>query len=196
MDRITMKDCAETQARRRREGLLFLILFGLTIPAANYLIQHVGTTCVPRGPCLIPVMPGLDAPSGVLMIGAALVLRDLVQRRLGVAAASLAILAGAALSALLAPPALVIASAVAFLLSEFADLGVYTPLARRGLMLAVIVSSFAGLVVDSIVFLWLAFGSLDFLAGQVVGKTWMVLLSLPFVAWLRRRDARLGLAAA
>jgi hypothetical protein len=196
MDRITMKDCAETQARRRREGLLFLILFGLTIPAANYLIQHVGTTCVPRGPCLIPVMPGLDAPSGVLMIGAALVLRDLVQQRLGVAAASLAILAGAALSALLAPPALVIASAVAFLLSEFADLGVYTPLARRGLMLAVIVSSFAGLVVDSIVFLWLAFGSLDFLAGQVVGKTWMVLLSLPFVAWLRRRDARLGLAAA
>ncbi|HEX5844895.1 MAG TPA: VUT family protein [Rhodoplanes sp.] len=196
MDRITMKDCAETQARRRREGLLFLILFGLTIPAANYLIQHVGTTCVPRGPCLIPVMPGLDAPSGVLMVGAALVLRDLVQRRLGVAAASLAILAGAALSALLAPPALVIASAVAFLLSEFADLGVYTPLARRGLMLAVIVSSFAGLVVDSIVFLWLAFGSLDFLAGQVVGKTWMVLLSLPFVAWLRRRDARLGLAAA
>jgi uncharacterized PurR-regulated membrane protein YhhQ (DUF165 family) len=196
MDRNTMNDCAETQARRRREGVLFLVLFGLTIPAANYLIQHVGTTCVPRGPCLIPVMPGLAAPSGVLMIGAALVLRDLVQRRLGVAAASLAILAGAALSALLAPPALVIASAVAFLLSEFADLGVYTPLARRGLVLAVIASSFVGLVVDSIVFLWLAFGSLDFLAGQVVGKTWMVLLSLPFVAWLRRRDARLGLAAA
>jgi uncharacterized PurR-regulated membrane protein YhhQ (DUF165 family) len=196
MERNTMNDCAETQARRRREGLLFLVLFGLTIPAANYLIQHVGTTCVPRGPCLIPVMPGLAAPSGVLMIGAALVLRDLVQRRLGVAAASLAILAGAALSALLAPPALVIASAVAFLLSEFADLGVYTPLARRGLVLAVIASSFVGLVVDSIVFLWLAFGSLDFLAGQVVGKTWMVLLSLPFVAWLRRRDARLGLAAA
>ncbi len=51
-------------------------------------------------------------------------------------------------------------------------------------------------MVDSVVFLWLAFGSLDFLAGQVVGKAWMVLLSLPFVAWLRRRDARLGLAAA
>jgi uncharacterized PurR-regulated membrane protein YhhQ (DUF165 family) len=196
MDRITMKDCAETQARRRREGLVFLVLFGLTIPAANYLIQHVGTTCVPRGPCLIPVLPGLDAPSGVLMVGAALVLRDLVQRRLGVAAAALAILGGAALSALLAPPALVIASAVAFLLSEFADLGVYTPLAHRRLMLAVIASSFIGLVVDSIVFLWLAFGSLDFLAGQIVGKAWMVLLSIPFVAWLRRRDARLGLAAA
>jgi hypothetical protein len=136
------------------------------------------------------------APSGVLMAGIALVLRDLVQRRLGVAASSLAILAGAALSALLAPPALVIASAVAFLLSEFADLAVYTPLARRGLVLAVVASGVAGLVVDSIVFLWLAFGSLDFLSGQVVGKAWMVLLSIPLVAWLRRRDERLGIMPA
>jgi uncharacterized PurR-regulated membrane protein YhhQ (DUF165 family) len=196
MDRITMTDTAEMQTRRRREGLLFLALFGLTIPAANYLIQHVGTVCVPHGPCLIPVFPGLDAPSGVLMIGVALVLRDLVQRRLGVLAAALAILVGAALSAFLAPPALVIASAVAFLLSEFADLGVYTPLARRRFVVAVVASSIVGLVVDSIVFLWLAFGSLDFLAGQVVGKAWMVLLSIPLVAWLRRRDARTGLAAA
>ena len=191
-----MTDSADMQARRRREGLLFLVLFGLTIPVANYLVEHVGTVCVPRGPCLIPVLPGLQAPSGVLMIGIALVLRDLVQRRLGVAVAALAILAGAALSALLVPPSLVIASAVAFLLSEFADLGVYTPLARRRLMLAVVASSFVGLVVDSIVFLGLAFGSLDFLVGQVVGKSWMVLLSIAFIQWLRRRDARLGLAPA
>ena len=58
-----------------------------------------------------------------------------------------------------------------------------------------VASSFVGLVVDSIVFLWLAFGSLEFLAGQVVGKAWMVLLSIPFVAWLRRRDERTGMAA-
>ena len=102
---------------------------------------------------------------------------------------------GRGASALLAPPALVIASAVAFLLSEFADLAVYTPLARRGLVLAVVTSGVAGLVVDSIVFLWLAFGSLDFLPGQIVGKAWMVLLSIPFVAWLRRRDERLGIVA-
>jgi uncharacterized PurR-regulated membrane protein YhhQ (DUF165 family) len=95
---------------------------------------------------------------------------------------------------LLAPPALVIASAAAFLLSEFADLAVYTPLARRGLLIAVVASGVVGLVVDSVVFLWLAFGSLEFLLGQIVGKAWMVLLSIPFVAWLRRRDARLGIA--
>ena len=70
------------------------------------------------------------------------------------------------------------------------------PLAQRRLLAAVVASSAVGLVVDSIVFLWLAFGSLDFLLGQVVGKSWMVLLSIPFVAWLRRRDARVGLAPA
>jgi hypothetical protein len=54
----------------------------------------------------------------------------------------------------------------------------------------------AGLVVDSVVFLWLAFGDLAFLPGQVIGKAWMVLLALPAIAWLRERDARLGLGAA
>ena len=89
-----------------------------------------------------------------------------------------------------------LASGVAFLLSEFADLAVYTPLARRRLVAAVVASSLVGLVVDSIIFLWLAFGSLDFLAGQIVGKGWMVLLSIPFVHYLRRRDERLGLMPA
>jgi uncharacterized PurR-regulated membrane protein YhhQ (DUF165 family) len=185
------------ERQRLREGIFFLILFALTIPVANWLIGHAGTTCVPpHGPCLIPVAPGLMAPSGVTLVGIALVLRDLVQRRLGTTLSALAVLVGSGLSALYAPPSLVIASATAFLLSEFADLAVYTPLARRRLVAAVIASTCAGLVVDSIVFLWLAFGSLEFLAGQVVGKSWMVLLSIPFVAWLRRRDERLGIMPA
>jgi hypothetical protein len=187
---------ADTENRRRVEGAVFLAAFALTIPAANWLIGNAGTKCVPNGPCLIPVAPGLMAPSGVLMIGLALVLRDMVQRRLGVTAAAFAVLIGAALSAAVAPPALVVASAVAFLISEMADLAVYTPLQRRGLMLAVVASSLVGLVADSIVFLWLAFGSLDHLLGQVVGKAWMVLASIPFIGWLRRRDERLGISAA
>jgi uncharacterized PurR-regulated membrane protein YhhQ (DUF165 family) len=182
--------------RRRTEGITFLVLFGLTIPVANYLIGHVGTTCVPNGPCLIPVLPGMMAPSGVTMIGIALVLRDLVQRRLGAGIAVIAIVAGALLSALIAPRALVIASGTAFLFSELADFAVYTPLARRRLVFAIVASSLVGLVVDSVIFLWLAFGSLDFLSGQIVGKAWMVLLSIPFVSWLRRRDERLGIMPA
>jgi uncharacterized PurR-regulated membrane protein YhhQ (DUF165 family) len=182
--------------RARIEGLVFLALFVLCIPLANWMIGHVGTTCVPQGPCLVPVAPGLAAPSGVLVIGLALVLRDLVQRRLGLGWAFGAILAGAVLSAFLAPAALVVASGVAFLVSELADLAVYTPLQRRGLVVAVLASSLVGLVVDSAVFLQLAFGNLDFLLAQVVGKAWMVLLSLPAIHWLRRRDERLGIAAA
>ena len=184
------------EQQRSREGVVFLILFTLTIPLANWMIGHVGTVCAASGPCLIPVAPYLMAPSGVLMIGIALVLRDLVQRRLGVEFGIAAIVAGAAISAGLAPRSLVVASAAAFLLSEFADFAVYTPLARRRLVLAVLASSLVGLVVDSIVFLWLAFGSLDFLLGQIIGKLWMVLLAIPFVAYLRRRDERLGLKAA
>jgi uncharacterized PurR-regulated membrane protein YhhQ (DUF165 family) len=184
------------EQRKNTEGAGFLVLFCLTIPAANWMIGHIGTACSANGPCVVPVAPGIMAPSGVLMIGAALVLRDLAQRRLGVMFGIGAIIAGAVISAGLAPGALVIASVAAFLLSEFADFTVYTPLARRRLVVAVIASSVAGLVIDSIVFLWLAFGSLEFLAGQIIGKAWMVLLSLPLLVYLRRRDERLGLTAA
>lgn len=184
------------ETRRWLEGALFFFLFCLTIPVANWMIQNFGTVCTRDGPCLLPVAPGLMAPSGVLMVGIALVLRDLVQRRLGLAAAVAAILIGAGLSGLVAPLSLIVASATAYLISEFADLAVYTPLQERRFVAAVIVSSMVGLVVDSIVFLWLAFGSLEFLAGQVVGKAWMVLLSLPFIIYLRRRDAQIGLGPA
>jgi len=180
---------------RFAEGLAFLLLFCLTIPAANWLIGHVGTECAPSGPCVIPVAPGLLAPSGVLMVGAALVLRDLVQRRFGAGIGVCAILMGAALSGLLAPPALVVASATAFLLSETVDFVVYTPLARKRFVAAVAISGFFGLVVDSVVFLWLAFGSLEFLAGQIAGKAWMIALSIPLMMRLKKRDERLGLVA-
>jgi uncharacterized PurR-regulated membrane protein YhhQ (DUF165 family) len=176
------------------EGFVYLAAFAACIPAANWLIGHVGTVCPADGPCLIPVWPGILAPSGVLMVGLALVLRDLVQRRLGKLWSLAAIIAGAALSALLAPRALVIASAAAFLISELADFTVYTPLQRRGLVRAVLASGLAGLVVDSLIFLWLAFGSLDFVAGQIIGKAWMVLLALPLIRWIRERDLRLGTA--
>ena len=129
------------------------------------------------------------------MIGLALVLRDLVQRRLGARWAIGAILAGAALSAALAPPALVVASSVAFLLSELVDFAVYTPLQRRRLVLAVVASGLVGLVIDSVLFLQLAFGNLDFLPGQILGKAWVVLLSIPIIWWLRTWDQRRGVNA-
>lgn len=172
-------------------GYVVLIAYVATIFAANWFIGHVGT-CVPDGPCLVPVGFGLEAPSGVLWIGAALFLRDGVQQTLGRRWAIGGIVAGALLSALLSP-ALALASGAAFLLGEASDMAVYTPLRQRGRVVAAILASgTVGSVVDSALFLWLAFGSLDFLAGQVAGKWEMTLLAAVGVWVWSRRDLRVA----
>ena len=167
-------------------GWAALVCFLGLIPLANWMILHIGTVCPPGGPCLLPVAPGILAPSGVITVGAALVLRDVVQRCLGAPWSLGAIAAGTLLSALVAPAALVVASGTAFALSEVADFAVYTPLQRRRLVLAVIASACVGLTINSIVFLTLAFGSLQFLAGQIIGKLWAVVVSIPPIRLLRR----------
>lgn len=165
--------------------VLLTAAFAATIPAVNWMIGNVGTECIPDGPCLIPVGFGLHAPSGVLMVGAALVLRDALQEAGGIRAAVVAMAIGAVLSFFLAPAAIVVASVSAFLLSEVVDLAVYTPLRRRGLAVAVLASGLVGAIVDSAVFLWLAFGSLDFIAGQIIGKLWMSLAASAVILILR-----------
>lgn len=144
--------------------------FAATVPAANWLIGHVGTICVPAGPCLIPVGFGLMAPSGVLMIGVALVLRDWLHELAGWRWSVAAVLAGGALSLAVSPPQIALASAVAFTLAELADLSVYAPLRRRGLHIAVLASGVVGASVDSMIFVGLAFGTLDFALGTALEK--------------------------
>lgn len=165
--------------------------FAATIPLANWLIGNVGTVCIPNGPCLLPVGFGLTAPSGVLVVGASLVLRDMVHEAGGAKAALIAIGTGGILSAFFAAPALLVASVLAFMLAELADLAVYAPLRERRLWLAVLLSGVAGAVVDSAVFLWVAFGSLEFIEGQILGKLWMTLAALP-VIWIVRNRCRIG----
>jgi uncharacterized PurR-regulated membrane protein YhhQ (DUF165 family) len=147
---------------------LILAAFAATIPAANWLIGNVGTTCIPNGPCLIPVGFGLMAPSGVLLIGLALVLRDAVHEHFGVNGSLAAIGLGAAMS--MFSPGLALASAVAFIIAELADLAVYAKLRARRLWFAVLASGVVGAFIDSAAFTMLAFGSLDFSAGNAVGK--------------------------
>ena len=171
---------------RTLSGWLSLALFILTIPLSNWVILHVGLVCPENGPCLIPVWPGLMAPSAVLLAGLSLVLRDLVHHYLGSRAALAAIAAGAALSGFVSEPALVIASVCAFFFAELADFAVYTPMRSRFPASAVLASGLAGSVVDSAIFLSLAFGSIEFLAGQVLGKFWMSLLAAGVILAVRR----------
>ena len=164
--------------------MICAIAYIATIFLANWAITHIG---------LVPVAGGLMAPAGVYCAGLAFTLRDLTQERLGKGWTIGAIVIGAAVSALLSP-ALALASGAAFLLSELADLAVYTPLRRRHWLGAVALSNTVGLVIDSALFLWLAFGSLAFLPGQVVAKFYVTVAAVA-VLWAYRvwaKRARMG----
>lgn len=102
---------------------------------------------------MVPVAPGLLAPSGSLAVGLALALRDVVQRMAGAGWSLVAVECGTLISLALSPRSLVAASGLAFALSEIADLAVYPPLQRRGLVLAVLVSGAVGAAIDSALFL-------------------------------------------
>jgi len=167
--------------------LTVFALFAATIPVANWLIGNVGTACIPNGPCLIPVGFGFMAPSGVIMIGVALVLRDLLHELAGWKWAALAVIFGAALSLVVAPPAIAVASSVAFLFAEMADLAVYTPLRKRNKSIAVLASGLVGAAIDSSLFVYLAFGSLEFAAGTTLGKIYASLAVALFLMAKQRR---------
>ncbi|MBX9390365.1 VUT family protein [Streptomonospora nanhaiensis] len=165
--------------RSAARPLVLASAYALTVVASNLAVAYVG---------MLPVLPGITAPAGVYLVGLALVLRDLLQDATSWRWSVAAVAMGAALSALFSPE-LALASAAAFLLSELADLAVYTPMRRRGLIIAVAASNAVGLLLDSVLFLWLAFGDLAYLPGQVLGKTWMTAAAI--VALLAIRRARL-----
>lgn len=167
-----------------------VIAYCATIPAANWMIQNVGTEAFPDGPHTIPVGFGYSAPSGVLLIGVALGARDYIQRAAGRQLALVAILIGVALSYVV-NPAVATASALAFALGELADFAVYTPAARRSLPLAVLLSGVVGGVIDSLVFLQIAFGSTMFWQGQVLGKAEVAALCALSVVAYRAVSVRL-----
>lgn len=156
--------------------MIWLLAYIGTIFAANWAIATFG---------LVPAGFGLMAPAGVYFAGLAFTLRDLTQDRLGRDWTVGAILAGAGLSWWVSPR-FALASGVAFLVSELADFAVYTPLRSKGWTRAVVASNLVGLTLDSVLFLSLAFGSLAYLPGQIVGKAWMTALAVGVYAIMRR----------
>jgi len=160
----------------RTIGAAAAAAFIATIILANWLVTHVG---------IINIGFGLMAPAGVLVVGVAFTLRDIVQRTLGPVFVIGAILVGAALSVIVSP-AFALASGAAFLFSELSDLAVYTPLMRRTWIGAVALSNTVGLVVDSVLFLWLSpLPVAGLLAGQIVGKAYMTIAAVAAIALVR-----------
>jgi queuosine precursor transporter len=177
----------------KRQSLVFATFaaFVFTVWLANWLLTKYGT---------VPVGFGLEAPAGVYAAGLGFLLRDVLHELGGRVWVVGGILTGAVVSyfidANVAIPgghvSIAVASGIAFLLSEFADFSVYTPLRERSWPTAVGLSQIAGAVLDSAVFLWLAFGAVwtSLFAGQIVGKTLFVLpVVLAMFAWKRTRVA-------
>jgi uncharacterized PurR-regulated membrane protein YhhQ (DUF165 family) len=164
-------------------------LFAATIPAANWMIGNVGDCSA--GPCVIPIGFGLYAPSGVLMIGAALVLRDWLQSLAGLRWSLAAVLVGAALSLAVSPPAIALASALAFLIAETADTLVYSKLRQRGAAIAVAFSGVVGAFIDSAMFVWVAFGAFDLALGTALAKVYASAL-VAMILWAAALRAKMA----
>lgn len=170
----------------KRIGIVAATLFVGTVWFANWLLAKYG---------IVPVGFGLHAPAGVFAVGLAFTLRDIVHRTLGRAAVFGCIIAGCILAYAIEANAhipgghvsIAIASVLAFLFSETADLLVYTPIEHHSFLGAVAASNTIGAVADSLLFLWLAFGSVALWEGQVWGKLLMTVLALPIVAFGSRR---------
>lgn len=147
------------------------------IVLANWLVVRYG---------FVSVGFGLMAPAGTFVAGVAFVARDAVQDTIGRTGAIAVLILGAVLSWFVASPALALASAAAFGLSELVDMTIYTPLRKRGYLRAAVASNVVGSIVDSVVFLGLAgFGlAVAVVGGQWVGKLWVTAVTLALVlAW-------------
>jgi uncharacterized PurR-regulated membrane protein YhhQ (DUF165 family) len=151
--------------------------FLATILAANYVTTEYG---------MVPVGFGLVATAGTYFAGLAFVLRDSVQDGGGKRLVFALIVAGALLSYLVSDPFIALASGVAFLVSEAADLAVYTPLRKRGYLRAATASNVVGAFIDTVLFLWIAgFPIMAAIPGQMVGKLLVTLAVVALVLAVR-----------
>jgi uncharacterized PurR-regulated membrane protein YhhQ (DUF165 family) len=182
--------------RTRAIGWLALAGFLVTIPLANWTLHHFGFLNLTLSSSQGAWHFGPVA-SGVVWIGLSFVLRDMAQLLLGRAWAWAAIAAGVLLSVVLADPGLAAASGVAFFWSESTDALIFTPLANRGrFALGVWLSGVLASVVDSILFLWIAFDDVNGWWQLFVVKSAIVLLASPIALaardLLRRRAPALA----
>lgn len=116
------------------------------IPLINWSFAHVPTAAIPES-----LGGGVFQPLAVVT-GLVLVVRDFAQRELGHWVFG-AMIIGLLFSSVTTPLAIVVASGLAFLISEIADWAVYT-FTKRPLSQRVLLSSVVGAPIDTAVFLY------------------------------------------
>lgn len=157
---------------------LLATLFATTVLAANTALKEFG---------FVSVGFGLTAPAGVFFAGIGFTLRDFLHESGGRKWVLVAIAVGGVLSWWIEPK-FAIASATAFTVSELFDFSVYSWLRKKAWLPAITASNIVGFTVDSMLFLYMAFGSLAFIEGQLLGKAYMTLAFVIPLYLYRRRD--------
>lgn len=164
---------------------------GATLAAAGFVGCVVAANAATSHWGLIPVGFGLVATAGTYFAGLTFVLRDVLSDRFPRWVVLVLITVAALLSYVLADPRIALASGVAFLVSEVADLAVYEPLRRRGWVRAAIASNFVGSVVDTVLFLAIAgFPIWSSVPGQLVAKMTVTAVAVGLVLIYRRAVSR------
>ena len=152
------------------------------VPFVNWSFAHIPTVAMPDGGAWSPI---------AIVTGLVLVVRDFAQREIG-HAIFMPLLVGIAISFAMAPPAIAVASALAFAISETVDWAVYT-LSKKPLSQRVLLSSLVGAPIDSAAFWLLASLSVPgvFTWSTVltaIASKWLGALLVFY--WLKRRETR------
>lgn len=123
----------------------WVYVYVVLIPLVNWSFAHVPTISMPDGGAWSPM---------AIITGLILVVRDFAQREVG-HAIFLPLLLGILMSFVMAPPAIALASAAAFAISELVDWAIYS-FSRRPLSQRVLLSSAISAPLDSAAFWALA----------------------------------------
>jgi len=143
-------------------GRPFTALYVALMPLINWAFAGIPTIPLPE------MLGGGEWHPFTIVTGLVLVARDFAQREIKHWIFG-AMLIGLSLSTLTAWPLIVVASGVAFLISETADWAVYT-FTKRPLSQRIMISSLIGAPLDQVLFLWLASQVVDglFAFGSIV----------------------------
>ena len=180
---------------------IWIVVFVACIAFANWSLLHIGLDNGPGRPRTIPLGLGWEAPSGVIFAGVLLTVRDVIHERIGQIGTLAVIVASAPLTAVTSNKSIAVASVVTFLLAETVDLAIYSALRCRGRTRAVVVSNVVSGLLDSCVFLIVAFGlesAVHGAAPMTLGKVAASLVTVVVIDSTRRglawagRDQRAG----
>lgn len=167
-------------------GRRFTALYVALMPLINWAFAGIPTIPLPE------MLGGGDWHPFTIVTGLVLVARDFAQREIKHWIFG-AMIIGLGLSTLTAWPVIVVASGVAFLISETADWAVYT-FTKRPLSQRIMISSLIGAPLDQVVFLWLASQVVDglFAWGSIVTGIVSKLVGAWIVSRIVARQERRG----